>query len=134
MILVRSVAARGAASASVVLLKGGLNRLDLVPDTASTDTAAHWVHAEPCISLSDQAGDTARIAVSAIHVELGGDQLLREQVGLILASAMTHDREGLRLGVVDAPKLDCLHAPSLWVGLPVAVAEHASTLSRTWSR
>ena len=56
-----------------------------------------------------------------------------QQVGLILACAVAHDRDGLCLGVGDASELDGLHAPGLWMVLPVTVAPDASTGSRARS-
>src|SRR5262245_14239682 len=108
--------------------------LDLIPDTASTDTAADRVIAEPRIGRCYQGRNTALITTLALDVQFRGDYLLCQQIGLILAAAVAHNRNRFSLREALAADHDVLQAPCLWMILPVAVAEYASAGCWSWRR
>lgn len=131
----RTIAARSAVVTGVVLLKGAVSCLDLLPGrTTAGDSATYRVSTEPSIGSGYEAVYATAIAALAGNIEFRRDQLLCQQVGLILAGGVPHDRDRLRLSIGYTPKGDRLHAPGLRMVLPVTVTKHTAAWVRARCR
>src|SRR5215831_1310295 len=129
--LVESVAAWHTTPASVVLAKRAYGELDLLPGRITAgNTAADWVSAEESVRSRDRASDATGISAFAHDVQFGRNQVVSEDVGLIAARIVPHDRDGLGLRVGLASEVERFDTPCFWVVDPVASIKHTATGGR----